>query len=340
MCDERIQVRAYFHWKNHTGRFAGDAVSNWIEAEQDEAFLASLPGGRRWPHTVVDQNKLRDCAILDPNNGPFLLPDVGVAELFKSDEWRYVVERSLAQIARRPDSASLAYSIGDIFREEMASGQLGELIDPVATAAFRSFLSNAAVSLSTAFDAYARSVSDARDLATTQHFDDVKNKLTVVDVRNAWLQELSESELKALRHAAGLESEVAHALLSDGSMLKTIAMMLQSAGYEQTIANNLAYFPSVTGAHCLALVALALQWISRGGLDSATKDKILTNDLADIDYVVASLFCRGYLSTEKKMQALRVVLQRALDALWTRNAEHLLVASKTHESGGPTTQNS
>ncbi|NUP12495.1 MAG: DUF2934 domain-containing protein [Polyangiaceae bacterium] len=326
--DERTRTRAYFYWKNKSGRAAGDPLSDWAEAVADEAFLGSLPGRQRWQHTVVDQNKLRDTTLLQPSKGPFLIPDVALAELFKGTSWQYVAERSLKLLAQDPTSVDVAWSVGHVFRQEMASGELGDLVDSLATDAFRDFLLKVKASPARAFNEYSTRIQSGRHLASTQHFDGPRNKQLVVNVREAWLQELKPDEVRALRQPGGFESDLARRLLSDDNMLKTIKLMLVNAGYQDGRANALAYFPSFTGAHCLGLVALALQWIARGGLDATTSDAVLTNDIADLDYVVFSLFCADYATTEKRMLTLRDVLCRALGSLWTRNAEHLLIAHK------------
>lgn len=334
MSDGSTPVRAYFHWKNRTGRQPDDAVSNWTEAQDDEVFLASLPGRIRWPYCVVDQNRLRNAMVLAPENGPFLLPDVAVAELFKSDAWRYVAERSLALISQTPDLVVLSHAVGAIFNDELATGHLGDVIDPVGTATFREFLRRVAVDPAAAFSLYSSSIEAARVIGISQHFDGLRNKATVTNVRDAWLQELTKEQIRTLRGPDGANSPLFLELVSDSSMLRTVTDMLCNAGYPTPIAQSLAFYPSFTGAHCVGLVALALQWIARGGLDGTTNEDVLTNDLADIDYVVLSIFCRSYASTERKMLSLRQTLLTALESGWRRNAEWLLEEHKL-QAGKP-----
>jgi hypothetical protein len=287
-----------------------------------------LPGQHRWPHLVVDQNMLRDAATLRAASGPFVLPDVAIAELFKGDAWEYVAERSLQVLAASPSSVVVAHSVGHMLREEQRTSVLEPIIDEVATSAFQDFLRQVANSPSAAFDRYRERIEGARTAAGGQHFDDVRNTDTVVNVRNAWLEELHENELRALRQRDGDISPIFVRLLSDGSMVRTVSDMLLNAGYSVNVAQQLAFFPSFTGALCTGLVALALQWIARGGLDGQTDPQVLTNDLADLDYLVMSMFCGGLLSRERKVLRLRPVLAEALGSAWRRNAEHYIASSR------------
>lgn len=313
-----------------TGNQPDNAASNWKEAQEDEAFLATLPGSIRWPHCVVDQNTLRSTTTLAAANGPFLLPDVAIAELFKASSWRFVAQKNLSLLASCPDLAFVSHSVGGLLNSELASGVQTDIIDPVATSTLRAFLKHLARDANSAFSTYGSSISSARALGAAQYFDGPRNKSTVVNVRDAWLGELTSEQLKTLRGPNGQNSPLFAELLSGGVMLKAVTDMLCSAGYPTTTAQSLAFYPSFTGAQCVGLAALALQWVARGGLDNTTSEEVLTNDLADMDYVILSVFCRSYASVEKKMVSMRQMLVLALETLWRENAEVLLKQSKRH----------
>lgn len=322
---ERVRTRAFFYWENKTGINWSDPLSNWEQAAKDEEILAGLPGRKRWPYLVVDQNSLRDPAVIVAGAGPFLLPDVAIAELCKGTAWQYVAERSLALLAANAGEVHLAHSVGPIMQEELTTGVLmTDPCDPIATSGFQRILRDFVKNSTTALAAIAPGVGAAKPLAESQHFDGPRNKQTVIDVHDSWKRELSQEQLKILRrekHRAPLFAE----LLSDASMTGTLRDMLLNAGYPRNIAQNLVAFPSFTSAHSLALVALALLWLAENGLANAPEDR-LTNDLADLDYVVLSIFCRGYATKEGRMRLMRDILWNALSALWTRHDEQYLAA--------------
>jgi hypothetical protein len=274
----------------------------------------------RLPYSVIDQNSLRDqtavsTAIANARNGRLiLLHDIAVVEMTKSAEWSDTLRRSLQLLAQYPQGVVAGHATGELLRREMRTGEPHiDIVDHQWTASLRHYLPDIAAGVPDVMKMLQASVPAAKEIADAQQLDTASNKRILLNAVEMWKSELKGDELKQLRK--GDEPLMQH-LLSERRMMRTIADSLEAAGYDRQQARHLAAVPSVSAHNWLCLAANSLQWLAQGGLHSLTDDKF-TNDLCDMDYLLAASFCEELISKEKKMTLLHNRIRHVVDLRWS-----------------------
>ena len=156
----------------------------------------------RYPYIVVDQNCLRDEALISEIKAKskilgwqILIPDVSMMEMLKSQEWESTMRHSLRYLASCPDLVSLALGFGEIMRAERDSGEpIDDLVDDLITPNFRQLLIEIDSGIDGKVIAKVRAgIVDAQDLAKRQFLRHTNNKAMLVSLRDAWRKELSDN---------------------------------------------------------------------------------------------------------------------------------------------------
>lgn len=265
---------------------------------------------------VVDQNVLRKEHLLRPAiaaaaaaGEKIVIPDIAFAEMMKSAEWASTTEHSLAILAEDPELVVVSHAIGPVMKAEEESGEAcTDIIDHDVTPVVRSLLQEIRQGRGPIFDRVAALIGPAQDLAKAQHFEHSRNKQVIERIVAAWKEELSPDDLKKLRR--GDDESFVVELLADMSMIRTCRDALIGAGYEEKKANVLAFEPSVSAHNFLCLAAYGVRWID--GLDSAAPEGV-TNDLADMDYIVTASLSRDLVSEEKRVRQIHERLKRVIE---------------------------
>jgi hypothetical protein len=91
----------------------------------------------------------------------------------------------------------------------------------------------------------------------------------------AWKEEASAEELKAVRRGSPADEGTIRELLGSDALTKTCADALCGAGYDEDKALLLATTRSVSGHTFYGLASLSLRWL-HGGLDCAKDGPLRT----------------------------------------------------------------
>jgi len=307
MLFNHIRTRAYFHWLNKSGSEPLSSISNWLDSEREEQFLSSLPKQPVWDFSILDQNCLRDESVILSIPGNILIPDFEIAEMVKGNGWCIAASRSLSLISQKPERIYVSKPSGEILHAELSTGHNAhDIIDEIATKGFRKVLAAIANGKKNeVFQSMASFVKEANDDARCGRFNDGMNRNMMNAMVKAWREELTEPELKGLRKG-NFETNGFKKLLSAKSMTKTIVGAYSFDDYSIDHINALAIFPSFSACYMIALSALALEWIAKGGFDQVKAERI-TNDLIDIEFIATSIFCQSLFSKENRVNSLRSI---------------------------------
>lgn len=257
-----------------------------------------------FPYAVIDQNCLRNPRIVSDaiekakRGRLILLHDIAMVEMTKSDEWLNTMRHSLALLAEYPQGVVAGRATGELMRCEMETGEpCPDIVDHDVTPRVRQLLSELKSGKTLMLDGIARAMPAAREMARIQQLDRLANRSILVTLADIWKRELTAPQLKQLR--AGDEALFVE-LLAEKRMMATIADGLHKADYDLENARWLASVPSVSAHLWLCLAANALHWVLKGGIEGF-RDERFTNELCDIDYLVAATFCAELITNDKRM---------------------------------------
>lgn len=218
--------------------------------------------------------------------------------MMKGPLWEATTRRSLAHLSREdPSLVVVGKGIGELLREEQSSGvPAADLVDEHVTSQFRALLGDLRNGTVSTLAHVRTAIAGAQTHAARQHFDHARNRATVARLVEVWKEEASEEEIKAVRRARPEDELQIRQTLASDAFTRACVHALKGAGYDDDTAVSLATTPSVSGHHFYGLASLSLRWV-HGGLDTA-KDETITNDVADLDYIVTASLCRGIVSRE------------------------------------------
>lgn len=255
-------------------------------------------------HIVIDQNVFRREELLRPaisqaqaNNELIVIPDIAFAEMMKTPQWEYTTKRSLAILSETPTIVGCAKPVGELLREELATGfPCTRILDAELTNAVQGFLAELVRGDDTTLAAIRERIAQAQALAATQHFDAVQARNNLRGVVETLLDVLAPDAKRLLRN--GDEATV-RTFLSSNDMVDICKMALQGADYPEDVAARLARSESAAVHDLLVHYAIAIRWMNNV---NQTRDSILINDLADGDFIVTATFCRALISVERNVQ--------------------------------------
>ncbi len=277
------------------------------------------------PHLVLDQNVLRDQAVLVPrlevacrHSVLLLITDMAFVEMTKSDQWESTTRRSMEILSGHPECVAVSHAVGPMMRKERDTGEpAADIIDHQLTARFRGFLSDVHAGSGRSWEHFCSKVPEAKPAAARQSLDHTRNKMIVEGMVAGWKRDLSSDTLRQVRNHC---RDVIVQLLASESTTAMIRNGLEQNGYPKKTAAYLASVPSVSAHVTLCFAATALRWLEYGGLDSMPPDRV-TNDLNDVDYVMIATFCSGVVSNETEVNELFTDVSGALDRRWARLRE-------------------
>jgi hypothetical protein len=265
------------------------------------------------PYIVVDQNALRHESLVLPAitrareiGGAILLPDVALVEMTKGANWEYATRRSLEILSRFPTNVAVAHNVGELLRRERAAGRpLPDLVDEELLPSFRAMLCELHDGAGPNLDHFLAAIPMHQSMARAQHLNHTKNKASVEKFVVLWSDVLGPDGVRAATQA---DIDGIRAVLSGEPFARLMTLWLKQADYPAEDAALLANGRSVTAHLLLLQAALAFRWLVQRGLPNMAPEKV-TNELADMEYVLLASFCDGLVTQEGRMGEFRALLE-------------------------------
>lgn len=261
----------------------------------------------------LDSNCLRDKSLIEvavkdaeAGDGHLFLPDVLLAEMIKSSDWRSTMKSSLAHLREHRDRVLVADAVGPRMRIERDTGQAcPDLYDEELTDRFRYFLENLDSSGTAALDKIKPRVESSQPDVESRLQSAITLHVNNLYAINKWKEFLTEDALKRLRRG---DDELITAILSSEFVADVCRLTLASADYKEEIAASLAKTDSVSRRNFIAHEAALLRWLSRGGLDGRNKQQV-ANDYMDLEVAISGTYCTENRTKDTVVQELDAILR-------------------------------
>lgn len=271
----------------------------------------------RLPYIVIDQNRLRDRDIMAAlfrrcrqEGVRILLPDTAIYEFSNVHDPHLTWRRSLEEVCREPELFVAGRSIGEMMKSEIKTGTtVTNIVDEEVTQRFQRLLSELRGGndkrMNQALSEIAKFIEAEKQLRE-QHS---VNKSIVTYLRNAWQNSLPDEDLKLLRRP---DSDTFIRILAEFNTASIVYQAAKNDGCSEETAFALTLGPSVYGHTVYALAALALDWLSLGGLDGTDPVKV-TNDFFDLDYIVTATYCKELITEDQRAKRIFAALEKAFE---------------------------
>lgn len=267
------------------------------------------------PYIVIDQNCLRDMTLVQElqiraryQGQHIVLPDMALWEMMKNNQWEETAHRSLKTLADFPAGVLLAHAPGDLLRLELTEKHAHvDVIYHDATPRIRRLLGDISKGAGSTLDDMRTTVPAAQPDLSHQYERHTHNKQRIVNMMNL-LKELllgHDRVRKALRDTATMRDSFRQIMA-----MPAVKVMTKQTLLDIGFAEEVAAGPSVAYYHTFGLMGLSLLYIAQGMESRAPENA--TNDLADLDYVVIALFCKGLASKDNRTRELYEDLSAAL----------------------------
>jgi hypothetical protein len=254
---------------------------------------------------VIDQNYLRDShlvkCLMSDSALVFVLPDVALMEMCKSNLWKTTMNRSLKVLAGNRHKVYLSIGMGEAIRYEINKRRSieGRLFNKDLTASFRDLLNEIARNEDgERIEAIAEKIVQVQEELKTDELNGDKNKSRLKDLIGLLELEIKPESLKDLR-----ANRVAHK--DKLSTIKEYApsvfeKFFRQAGFPGNKVKGFLRQKPMILRYVYSRLWLCLYWIEKGGIDTVRPEKI-TNDYLDHDYILTATFFDGILSKEKRV---------------------------------------
>ncbi len=274
------------------------------------------------PYIVLDQNKCRNGAAMRRlfqrcrrSRLQILLTDMAMYEFSNVSRPDITWKRSLEHLCKEPSLVVVGRSVGEMMKEEVHSHQpKTEIVDHALTARFQQLL----VGVRNDDDAQMKATLDnvkrliRKERRKRNRHD--RNKSILQNRVQWWEKFLSPARLRRLRQ---LDRMTLVRILSDLNTSRLVYNAAKRRRCSNITACRLTVGPSVFCYSLYALEAFALDWLARGGLQSARATDI-SNDFFDMDYVVSALFCAGLATYDGRAKRVHSALLTAMKDRWRR----------------------
>lgn len=260
---------------------------------------------------VLDQNYLRDEELrqLKKNkNCKFVIPDVALLEMCKSDEWQETMRRSLEILSDCKNRVFFSESVGYGIFNEIESGVSieGKILFPLQRQKeLRIIFDN----LNEGIDRIMPNIHNAQMDARQSALNGDLNKRMFIN-RIEFFKLNSEDRLFSALRNGTLERAVLYNEIIRIS-LKECFLFLTKNGLSKTKAKALiSKKPLILRLFYIAVYNCAA-WIETGGFVSMRPEKA-TNERQDLDYVLVGSFFEKLLSKDKRVQTADAVLREII----------------------------
>jgi hypothetical protein len=260
------------------------------------------------PYVVIDQNCLRDESILNERiirartHGELIvLADTAFIEMTKNAEWELTINQSLKILAKFPMGVVASYSPGQLLRMERDSGQaLCDIVDHNSTPKIRRLLGEIGRGENHFLKVIEPFVIDGQSVFREQKLNHERNRPYVGAAVEFWKLLLTKTAIKQLRRN---DRKLFCELLASPHVTERCRVAMDMLGWAKGSTAYLASHPSVSSHNFLCISALGLRYLAEGGFESKSAEKI-TNDVADLDYLLTATFCKNLLTKDKKLNEL------------------------------------
>jgi hypothetical protein len=266
---------------------------------------------------VLDQNyfrtdELRALIRSEPASN-FVLPDVALLEMCKSDKWRETMQGSLETLANIPGRVMLSISVGEALNCELAKLKSieGRLLRKDLTNFVRSILRDVKAN-----DASGQVVStiavSINQVQIEIHNDELnhgRNQMSLKMRTNIINSALGTERLKELKK--GMVSESSRLSLIYSVAYDLVETYLAGQGHPRNRINAFLRQKPMMLRYYILGVRHAFEWAKNGGLESLPATKV-TNDILDQEYVVIASFFDGIKSLETRVNEAYADLRQML----------------------------
>ncbi|MCB4786697.1 hypothetical protein LGR64_10475 [Delftia sp. Lp-1] len=256
---------------------------------------------------VIDQNYLRaDCLgelLRSHNDLRIVLPDIAMLEMLKSGSWKSTMQRSLATLSGFANRVHVSTPIGVAIKKEIESGRVANegMIDCLVTRWLRELLREISDGQDgSKTEAIAERILAVQQEVVADELNGEANKEKLQQLVQTLKTVISEESLKALR-AGKVAREERLAMIKKAAPY-FLTDVFRRAQFSQNKAKSFLRQKPILLRFTYARIWLSIDWLSRGGIETANGATI-TNDFIDQDYVVTATCFNGILSKERRVNA-------------------------------------
>ena len=260
---------------------------------------------------VLDQNYLRDNNLRDHVSSnlisKFVIPDVGLLEMCKGDQWNETMLMSFEILSACPGRVFLSLSIGEALNYELEHGRSIE--GRLLPRAFRDFIRAALADVAAggggdAIDLVKRKILDAQRGMQMDELNHLNNQQSLIQ-RVGIIQSILAGEPLRLLRGGRVSPE--HRLevirkISNDLFLE----FLLNHGFTRNKARMFIKKRPLVLRFFYVSVRQCLDWAARGGVLTMAPERI-SNDILDQDYVLIGSFFDCLLSREARVQEAYVI---------------------------------
>ncbi len=255
---------------------------------------------------VVDQNVMRRAELVEfmaaRPNAKFVIPDTGLVEMVKSDQWEETFRRNFQVFVPVVTRCFMSMSVQEAraLEIERRTSAEGRLLPADFTKLLRGAIVESQSGSGRTMSQLRGRIAETQEELQQNELNAQANRIELQQLVSQLRSGLTKDEIKACRQEGtagrsarvGIAQSVGHAFY--------VAHM-KNMGAPDPVSRRLWKTKSITRRWCYLLVHHALQWLGEGGLDTAT-DKSVVNDVLDQDYVLLGSFFDGILSLETDVQ--------------------------------------
>lgn len=252
---------------------------------------------------VIDQNYLRDSHLEEllalTSDFAFVLPDVALMEMCKSNLWKTTMNRSLKILSGSPRKVHVSIGISEAFKFEVSNYQSvnGHLFNREITRAFRDLLNEVALNKDgERIEAIDRRIVQVQENLRKDELNDNENKIRLKKMMD--LLKLTPESLKDLRANRIAQQDKLSAIKEYAPLL--LEEFFRQAGFPKNKARRFLNEKPMILRFMYSRIWLCLNWKEKGGLETVVSEKI-TNDYLDHDYILTATFFDGILSKDKRV---------------------------------------
>lgn len=251
---------------------------------------------------VIDQNVMRKKELVtlieDQPKSKFVIPDTGLLEMVKSDQWEETFRLSFAALVPVVTRCFMSMSVQEACELEAAKrvSAEGYLLPDDFTKLLRGAIVDSQSGSGPTLSMLRDRMTEARKELQANELNAPANREVLLSVMNEMRSKLTKDEIKSTRQdgMGGRLARLQHAR-SIGDAFYVAHM--RKIEVPDLVSRRLWKKKSMTRRWCYMLAHHALQWLGDGGVENAP-DKVIVNDVLDQDYVLLGSFFDDVLSFE------------------------------------------
>lgn len=245
-------------------------------------------------YVVVDQNVLRKTSLEELVNCEpkthFVVPDVAIIEMTKSEQWESTLLNSLRTLATVPHRVHAAWSVNNALQMELRSLKSisGHMLNLDATSLLRAMLLWVATgNESAAIKGILSNTPNSRRVLAYDHLDHADNKNGVEELIEATKRFIPSDLQKKMRGQKVTRNERLDIIFDIATGL--LPQILSERNIPRGRAIAFMKTRPIVLRYLLTYVWYCTHWITHGGFESF-RDSDVTNDRLDQQYVITASF--------------------------------------------------